>query len=125
MNDYAVDLGRALGGEHLVPLVAADDIAGDLVPDDRIDIAEVAQTALDFFIRRIARLEVFPGIVFRRFQHADRQLFDGHFCIHGYLLAACRGGFFTFTGSKNPRAPNFAKIHASLGGGLQAESPRV
>ena len=66
MHDHAVNLRRALADQHLVSLMPADDVARDLVPDHRIDIAEVMQAAFDFFIRRVSGLEVFTRIVVRR-----------------------------------------------------------
>ena len=82
MHDHAVNLRRALADQHLVSLMPADDVARDLVPDHRIDIAEVMQAAFDFFIRRVSGLEVFTRIVFRALEFADRQFLQIHFRIH-------------------------------------------
>ena len=56
MNHHAVDLFHALRDQHLVPLMTAHDIAGDLVPDYGVDIAIGGHAALDLLIGRIARL---------------------------------------------------------------------
>ena len=73
MNDYTVNLCRTFGDQHLIPLVATHNIAGDFVPDDRIDIPEVVKTAFDLFISRITRFQVFSGVILGGFQpiHAD------------------------------------------------------
>ena len=56
MHRHAVDFLYALRDQHLIPLVAAHDIAGDLVPDYGVDIAVGGHAALDLLIGRIARL---------------------------------------------------------------------
>ena len=56
MHHHAVDFLYALHDQHLVPLMAAHDIAGDLVPDHGIDIAVGGHAALDLLVGRIARL---------------------------------------------------------------------
>ena len=66
MNDHALKLGRALCGQHLVPLVATHDIARGLVPNNRVNVPEVRQAALDLLIRWITRLQVFARIIFGR-----------------------------------------------------------
>ena len=71
VNDHAVDLRRAFRRQHLIALVAADDVARDLVPDNGIHIAEFMQAAPDLFVGRIAGLQVFAGIVFRGLQAID------------------------------------------------------
>ena len=71
VNDHAVDLRRAFRRQHLIALMAAHDVARDLVPDDGIHIAELMQTAPDLFIGRIAGFQVFAGIVFRGLQAID------------------------------------------------------
>ena len=84
VNDHAVDLRRAFRRQHFVALMSADDIARNLVPDDGIHIAELMQAAPDLFVSRIARLQVFSGIVFRGFHHGNRQLFYDHFCLQTF-----------------------------------------
>ena len=84
VNDHAVDFRRAFRRQHLVALMAAHDVSRDLVPDDRIHIAELMQAAPDLFVSRIARLQVFSGIVFRGFHHGNRQLFYDHFCLQTF-----------------------------------------
>ena len=54
VNDHAVDLRRAFRRQHFIALVAADNVARNLVPDDGIHIAELMQAAPDFFVGRIA-----------------------------------------------------------------------
>ena len=71
VNDHAVDLRRAFRRQHFVALMPAHDVARDLVPDDGIHVAELMQAAPDLFIGRIAGLQVFAGIVFRRLQAVD------------------------------------------------------
>ena len=56
MHHHAVDFLYALRDQHLVPLMTAHDIAGDLVPDYGVDIAIGGHAALDLLIGRIARL---------------------------------------------------------------------
>ena len=63
-HHYAGDLFGAFRLEHLEALMPAHDIPRDLVPDDGIHIAELMQAAPDLFIRRIAGLQVFAGIIF-------------------------------------------------------------
>ena len=82
MNHHAVDFLYALRDQHLIPLVAAHDVAGDLIPDHGIDIAVGGHAAFDLLIGRIARLQVFARIVFRRFQLFDRHLLQLHISIH-------------------------------------------
>ena len=83
-HHYAGDLFGAFRLEHLEALMPAHDIPRDLVPDDGIHIAELMQAAPDLFIRRIAGLQVFAGIVFRGFHHGNRQLFYDHFCLQTF-----------------------------------------
>ena len=82
MHDHAVDLCRALADQHLVALMPADDISSDLIPDDRIDIAEVMQAAPDLFIGRIAGLEIFAGIVFCGLEAVNADPLQIHFSVH-------------------------------------------
>ena len=56
MHHHAVDFFHALRDQHLIPLVAAHDIAGDLVPDYGVDIAVGSHAALDLLVGRITRL---------------------------------------------------------------------
>ena len=72
VHHNAVHLSRSFSLQHLVALVTADDVARHLVPDDGIDIPKVVQAALDFLIRRVAGLQVFPGVVLRGLQHLNR-----------------------------------------------------
>ena len=72
MHHNAVHLSRSFSLQHLVALVTADDVARHLVPDDGIDIPKVVQAALDFLIRQVAGLQVFPGVVLRGLQHLNR-----------------------------------------------------
>ena len=62
------DLLSALCLQHLEALMPSNDISCHFVPYDRVDIPEVIHGTLDLFIRRIAWLQVFSGIVFCRFQ---------------------------------------------------------
>ena len=82
VNDHAVDLRRAFRRQHLIALMAAHDVARDLVPDDGIHIAELMQAAFDFFIGRVAGLQVFAGIVFRGLQAVDANPLNVHAGIH-------------------------------------------
>ena len=84
VNDHAVDLRRTFRRQHFIALMAAHDVARDLVPDNGIHIAELMQTAFDFFIGRVAGLQVFAGIVFRGLHHGNRQLFHDHFCLQTF-----------------------------------------
>ena len=56
MHHHAVDFFYALRDQHLIPLVAAHDITGDLVPDYGVDIAVGSHAALDLLVGRITRL---------------------------------------------------------------------
>ena len=92
MDNNAVNFRHAFSLEHLIALVTADDIAGDFVPDDGIDIAEIVQTSLDFFVGRVARLEVFAGIVFCGFQLINADPLKIHLSVHFYKPAFLRKG---------------------------------
>ena len=67
-NDHTVNLGDAKVDEDLEPLVAADNTTGRLVPDDRLDIAELLDGAFQFFVFLVTGLQVLAGIVFGRKQ---------------------------------------------------------
>ena len=87
MHDHAVDLRHALGQQHLVALVPADDVARDLVPDHGVDIAEVVQASLDFFVGGIAGPKVFAGVVFGGLQLVDADSPQIHLCVHFIILS--------------------------------------
>ena len=88
------EFGRAFSLQHLVALMPADDVARHLIPDDGIDIPEVVQAALDLLIRRIARLQVFPGVVFRRLQPVNRHGLHVQIRIHGSSFCRPSGRLF-------------------------------
>ena len=67
-NDHTVNLGDAKVDEDLEPLMAADNTTGRLVPDDRLDIAELLDGAFQFFVFLVTGLQVLAGIVFGRKQ---------------------------------------------------------
>ena len=112
MNHNAVHLSRAFSLEHLIALMTTDNVAGDLVPDDRIAVPEVVQAPLDLFIGRIARLQVFPGIVFCGFQLVNWQPPHIQGRIHGFLLHRLRAGFLFPELGLIPPAPNLSEIRA-------------
>ena len=82
VNDHAVDLRRAFRRQHFVALMAAHNVARDLVPDNGVHIAELMQAAFDFFIGWIAGLQVFAWIVFRGLQAVDANPLNVHAGIH-------------------------------------------
>ena len=88
MNNHALQLGRTLGSKHLVTLVTTHDIAGDLIPYDRVNITKVRQAALYLLVSSIARLQVFAGIVLGRLHLRYRNRADVHAGVdfrHRYL----------------------------------------
>lgn len=86
-HHYAGDLFGAFRLEHLEALMPAHDIPRDLVPDDGIHIAELMQAAPDLFIRRIAGLQVFAGIIFCRFQHGNGHFLNVYFRLYRWQKA--------------------------------------
>ena len=86
-HHYAGDLFGAFRLEHLEELMPAHDIPRDLVPDDGIHIAELMQAAPDLFIRRIAGLQVFAGIIFCRFQHGNGHFLNVYFRLYRWQKA--------------------------------------
>jgi hypothetical protein len=56
--------------------MAADHVAGPLVPDDEVDETKILDASLQFFIFRIAGLKVNPRIVGCRVDLADRDCSD-------------------------------------------------
>ena len=86
-HHYAGDLFGAFRLEHLEALMPAHDIPRDLVPDDGIHIAELMQAAPDLFIRRIAGLQVFAGIIFCRFQHENGHFLNVYFRLYRWQKA--------------------------------------
>ena len=58
------DVFTATDGKRLErALVAADDMAGGLVPDDRFDVSELRQRPLELFVVGVAGPEVFARVV--------------------------------------------------------------
>ena len=94
VHHNAVHLGRAFSLQHLEALVTADDVARHLIPDDGIDVPEVVQAALDLLIRGIARLQVFPGVVFRRLQPVNGHGLHVQIRIHGSSFCRPSGRLF-------------------------------
>src|SRR5262249_35050818 len=64
--------------EHFVTLVAADEIPGPFVPDERRHVSEFIDAPLEFFIGLIARLEVDAWVVRHRMDLADRNGSNRH-----------------------------------------------
>lgn len=62
-DNHAVNNGVAKISEDFEALVAADDVAGGVVVDHRLDIAELGEAALEFFVVRIPGLEVLTRVV--------------------------------------------------------------
>jgi len=63
LDDHAVDSGFTQVFEDFEALVAADDMAGGLVPDDRFDVSELRQRPLELFVVGVAGPEVFARVV--------------------------------------------------------------
>ncbi|GAE75055.1 hypothetical protein JCM18918_742 [Cutibacterium acnes JCM 18918] len=63
LDDHAVDSGFTEVFEDFEALVAADDMAGGLVPDDRFDVSELRQRPLELFVVGVAGPEVFARVV--------------------------------------------------------------
>ena len=89
MHDHAVDLRHALGQQHLVALVPAHNVTRDLIPDHGVDIAEVVQAALDFFVGGIAGPKVLAGVVFSGLQLFDADSPQIHLSVHFIILSGC------------------------------------
>ena len=134
MYDHTGDLGDAFRLEHFEALVAADNVSGDLVPNDGIHIAKVVQGTPDLFIGGVARLEVLAGIVFCGFQQGNGHFLNVHFRAQrggksqahqsflpgSVICSACQKNAsisrkFTREGAAVSWKP-FAKIRAPLGG---------
>ena len=94
VHHNTVHLGDAFCLQHLEALVPADDVACHLVPDDGIYVSEVMQAAPDLFIRRIARLQVFPGVVFCRLQPVNGHGLHVQIRIHGSSFCRPSGRLF-------------------------------
>ncbi|CAB0562267.1 hypothetical protein CIP107532_01810 [Corynebacterium diphtheriae] len=62
-DDHAVNISVAQVGEYFQALVAADDVTGGVVVDHRLDIAELGQRPLEFFVVRIPGLQVLTRVV--------------------------------------------------------------
>ena len=62
-DDHAVDACFTEVFEDFEALVAADDMPGGLVPDDRFDVSELSQRPLEFFVVGVAGLQVFARVV--------------------------------------------------------------
>ena len=62
-DDHAVNIGVAQVSEYFQALVAADDVAGGVVVDHRLDIAELGQRPLEFLVVRIPGLQVLTRVV--------------------------------------------------------------
>ena len=86
MNHHTVHFRRAFVHQHLVALVAPDDVASHLIPDDGVYIPKVMQAALDLFIGRVSRLQIFAGVVFRGLQLIHRKPLHLQLCFHAHLL---------------------------------------
>jgi hypothetical protein len=78
LHNHALKLGVPRVPEDLQPLVAPNDAAGGLVPDHRLDVAELLYRALEFLILGITAFEVFARVVVCRQQLIDVFLFNGH-----------------------------------------------
>ena len=59
-------------GENLEPLMTADQPPGGLIPDQRLDNAQVIQRQLQTFIFGIAWTQLHPRIIVRRSHRLHR-----------------------------------------------------
>ena len=59
----AVDFGVAEVFHHFEPLVSTHHYACALIPNDGLDIAELQNAPLEFFVFCVARLQVFARII--------------------------------------------------------------
>jgi hypothetical protein len=68
--------------DYLEPLMTADNVSGALVPDDRLDIAELLNGAAQLLIFGVAGFEVASRIVCRRLQLGSGDGLYIHFVYH-------------------------------------------
>ena len=82
-----VQLLMSLLDEDLVALVSSDDVAGALVPDDRVYVSELLDAALDVLVLRISGLQVNPGVVGCGVHPVDADSLSSHFlAVLSFLL---------------------------------------
>ncbi len=84
VDDADIDLGCAAGLEDGQTLVAADEVAGALVPDQRLDAAELVHGAGEAFVVGVAGLEGDAWVVRGGVEGVDQDAADSE--MHGRVL---------------------------------------
>src|SRR5262249_30103886 len=80
-------LADAQPAQDLQPGVPADDVAGEFVPDQRLDQAELAQAGRQLLVRLVAGPQAVPRGLLGRFHGVERKDADLQACDFVFLLS--------------------------------------